>query len=451
MKRSNPTIQTSPNRGPAARGEPIIVTESQLPADRDAPAAALAGVRVLDLSRVLAGPWASQILGDLGAEVIKIEHPGKGDDTRAWGPPYLESKEDDAGGDPLSAYYLSCNRNKKSVAIDIASPEGAALIRRLARSCDIVLENFKVGGLARYGLDYESLKRENEALIYCSITGFGQTGPYAARGGYDFLIQGMSGLMSVTGQPEGTPGSEPLKVGVPVSDLFTGMYATVSILAALHHRDRTGQGQRIDCALLDTQVAVLANQGMNWLVGGQVPRRMGNGHPNVVPYRCFATGDGHIIVAVGNDGQFRALCRLLGRQDLLDDDRFANNPGRQTNRQELEAALAESIAGWDSAGLIAAMAEAGVPAGPINRIDQVFADPQIVARGLVHRLETEGGTTIPVVGFPARLSETPASYRQAPPRLGQQTAEILGDLLGLDAAELADLTARAVIQTPDLP
>ncbi|SMH37273.1 CaiB/BaiF CoA transferase family protein [Azospirillum agricola] len=425
------------------------MTQSELPADRDEAAAALAGVRVLDLSRVLAGPWASQILGDLGAEVIKIEHPGKGDDTRAWGPPYLRSAREEADSDPLSAYYLSCNRNKKSVAIDIASPDGAALVRRLARSCDIVLENFKVGGLARYGLDYESLKRENEALIYCSITGFGQTGPYAARGGYDFLIQGMSGLMSVTGQPDGTPGSEPLKVGVPVSDLFTGMYATVSMLAALRHRDRTGKGQHIDCALLDTQVAVLANQGMNWLVGGQVPRRMGNGHPNVVPYRCFATNDGHIIVAVGNDGQFRALCRLLERQDLLEDSRFADNPGRQRNRQELEAALAESIAGWTSAALTAAMAGAGVPAGPINRIDQVFADPQVAARSLVHRLETDDGTTIPVVGFPARLSQTPARYRQAPPRLGQQTADVLGELLGLSPAELDDLKARAVIQTTD--
>ena len=418
------------------------------PTIHDEPPAALAGVRVLDLSRVLAGPWASQILGDLGAEVIKVEHLGKGDDTRAWGPPYLREEE---GADPLSAYYLSCNRNKKSVAIDIASPEGAALVRRLARGCDIVLENFKVGGLARYGLDYQSLKRENESLIYCSITGFGQTGPYAPRGGYDFLIQGMSGLMSVTGQPEGTPGSEPLKVGVPVSDLFTGLYATVAVLAALRHRERTGQGQHIDCALLDTQVALLANQGMNWLVGGQVPKRLGNGHPNVVPYRCFATADGHIIVAVGNDGQFRALCTVLGRRDLLDDPRFATNPGRQVNRQELEAALAESIAGWDSAALIAALTDGGVPAGPINRIDQVFADPHIVARGLVQTLKTEGGTAVPVVGFPPRLSATPASYRNAPPRLGEQTADVLSGLLGLGAEELDALRSRAVIGAPDSP
>lgn len=411
--------------------------------------ASLAGLRVLDLSRVLAGPWASQILGDLGADVLKIEHPEKGDDTRAWGPPNLQPAPGDQSDDAPSAYYLSCNRNKRSLAIDIAKPEGAALIRRLARVSDIVLENFKVDGLSRYGLDYESLKRENPALIYCSITGFGQTGPYASRGGYDFLIQGMSGLMSVTGQPEGTPGSEPLKVGVPVSDLFTGLYATVSVLAALHHRERTGEGQHIDCALLDTQVAVLANQGMNWLVGGQVPKRLGNGHPNVVPYRCFATADGHIIVAVGNDGQFRALCRLLGREDLLGDERFANNPGRQVNRVELEAALAESMAGWASADLIAALANGGVPAGPINRIDQVFSDPQVVARGLVHQLETAGGTPVPIVGFPARLSRTPASYRRVPPRLGEQTDEVLSDLLSLAPDDIESLRACGAIGTAE--
>ncbi len=407
----------------------------------------LAGLRVLDLSRVLAGPWASQILGDLGADIIKVEHPEKGDDTRSWGPPNLRPVPGDRTDDPPSAYYLSCNRNKRSLAIDIAKPEGAALVRRLARSCDIVLENFKVGGLSRYGLDYEGLKRENPALVYCSITGFGQTGPYAPRGGYDFLIQGMSGLMSVTGHPEGAPGSEPLKVGVPVSDLFTGLYATIAVLAALRHRDRTGEGQHIDCALLDTQIAVLANQGMNWLVGGQVPKRLGNGHPNVVPYRCFATADGHIIVAVGNDGQFRALCRLLDREDLLADERFASNPGRQAHRAELEATLAESMARWTSADLIEALSGGGVPAGPINRIDQVFDDPQVVARGLVHRLETPGGTPVPIVGFPARLSRTPARYRRVPPRLGEQTDEVLSDLLDLTENELEELRAAGVIGT----
>lgn len=407
---------------------------------------ALSGLRVLDLSRVLAGPWSSQILGDLGAEIIKIEQPGKGDDTRSWGPPYLDTGTGDP--DPFSAYYLACNRNKRSVAIDIANPEGAALIRRLAQHCDVVLENFKVGGLARYGLDYASLRAENPRLVYCSITGFGQTGPYAPRGGYDFLIQGMSGLMSVTGQPDGAPGAEPLKVGVPVSDLFTGLYATVSILAALRHRDKTGQGQHIDCALLDTQVSLLANQAMNWLVGGQVPRRLGNGHPNVVPYRCFATADGHIIVAVGNDGQFRNLCRLLDRQDLLDDARFATNAGRQTNRVELEAALADSIGTWASAPLIARLAEFGVPGGPINRVDQVFADPQIQARGLVRHITMDNGADIPMVGFPAQLSATPATYRHAPPRLGGQTQTVLHDLLGLDDDAMRDLADRQIIQPP---
>lgn len=410
-----------------------------------APPSALSGIRVLDLSRVLAGPWSSQVLGDLGAEVIKVEQPGKGDDTRTWGPPYLDTGSGDP--DPFSAYYLACNRNKRSVAIDIANPEGAALIRQLARHCDVVLENFKVGGLARYGLDYPSLRAENPGLVYCSITGFGQTGPYAPRGGYDFLIQGMSGLMSVTGQPDGMPGAEPLKVGVPVSDLFTGLYATISILAALRHRERTGQGQHIDCALLDTQVSLLANQAMNWLVGGLVPTRLGNGHPNVVPYRCFATADGHVIVAVGNDGQFRSLCRLLGRQDLLDDARYASNAGRQTNRAALEATLADSIAAWPSATLIARLAEAGVPGGPINCVDQVFADPQIEARELVRRIEMDDGTNIPMVGFPAKLSATPASYRHAPPRLGGQTGQVLHDLLGMDADTVDDLSRRRIIQT----
>ncbi|TWB18422.1 crotonobetainyl-CoA:carnitine CoA-transferase CaiB-like acyl-CoA transferase [Nitrospirillum amazonense] len=422
-----------------------------MPPDDTSPTpAALAGIRVLDLSRVLAGPWAAQILGDLGADVIKIEQPGKGDDTRSWGPPYLPSRDTDA--DPFSAYYLACNRNKQSVAIDIAKPEGAALVRQLARRSHIVLENFKVGGLARYGLDYASLAAENPGLIYCSITGFGQTGPYAARGGYDFLIQGMSGLMSVTGQPDGMPGAEPLKVGVPVSDLFTGLYATVSILAALRHHERTGEGQHIDCALLDTQVALLANQGMNWLVGGQVPRRLGNGHPNVVPYRCFATRDGHIIVAVGNDGQFRALCQALDRADLAADPRYTANPGRQRHRETLEAALADSIAGWEMAPLIDHLARAGVPAGPINRVDQVFADPQIAARGLVHELAAPDGTSIPVVGFPAKLSRTPARYTLAPPRVGAQTAKVLGRILGLDPQTVDGLASRGVVQSaPETP
>lgn len=398
---------------------------------------------MLDLSRVLAGPWSSQILGDLGADVIKIEHPEGGDDTRQWGPPYMESEREP--GPPFSAYYLSCNRNKRSVAIDIAKPEGASLVRQIARKADIVIENFKVGGLARYGLDYESLRRENSALIYCSITGFGQTGPYAPRGGYDFLVQGMSGLMSITGQPDGTPGAEPLKVGVAISDLFTGLYATVAILAALNHRQRTGEGQYIDCALLDTQVSLLANQGMNWLVAGMVPGRLGNGHPTVVPYRVFKTKTGDVIVAVGNDGQFRAFCKMLERDDLLADERFANNAGRQINRVELEATLADTILGWESEAFIKAMEAHGVPGGPINQIDQVFADPHIKARGLVHELQTEAGSIIPVAGFAPQLSKTPASYRLAPPHLGQQTDEILTNFLGLGAAELAAMKAAGIV------
>ena len=406
-------------------------------------AGALSGITVLDLSRVLAGPWASQILGDLGADIIKIEHPDGGDDTRKWGPPYLKSEDEEEA--PLSAYYLACNRNKRSVAIDISKPDGAALVRRLAREADIVLENFKVGGLARYGLDYESLRRENPSLIYCSITGFGQTGPYASRGGYDFLIQGMSGLMSITGQPDGAPGAEPLKVGVAVSDLFCGLYATIAMLAALNHRQRTGEGQYIDCALLDTQVSLLANQAMNWLVGGIVPRRMGNAHPTVVPYRVFATSTGDVIVAVGNDGQFRALCKMLGRADLLADQRFATTEGRQINRVELETMLAETILAWESDAFIKAMEAHGVPGGPINRIDQIFADPHIKARGLVQELRTEAGTTIPVAGFAPILSKTPARYRAAPPHLGQQTDEVLVECLGLSATDLAALKASGIV------
>ena len=340
--------------------------------------AALSGVRVLDLSRVLAGPWAAQTLGDLGAEVIKIEQPGKGDDTRAWGPPWLI----EADGSLFSAYYLACNRNKRSVAIDIARPEGAALVRQLAMDCDVVIENFKVGGLARYGLDQASLRAANPRLVYASITGFGQDGPYAPRGGYDFLVQGMGGLMSITGAPERTPGGGPLKAGVALIDVMTGLYATIAILAALRHRDATGVGQHIDCALLDTSVAVLANQGMNWLVGGMVPQPMGNAHPNAVPYRAFAVADGHVIVTVGNDSQFRAFCALLGRDDLATDPRFVTNALRVVNRNALEAALQESLATRQRDEVLAEMAAQGVPGGPINRLDQVFADPQVIARGM---------------------------------------------------------------------
>lgn len=402
----------------------------------------LAGLKVLDLSRVLAAPWASQILGDLGAEVLKIEQPGRGDDTRTWGPPFLE----DGSDTPDAAYFLCANRNKRSVAIDFARPEGAELVRRLAQDADILVENFRTGGLAKYGLDKDSLCAANPRLIYCSITGFGHTGPYAARGGYDFLIQGMSGLMSITGRPDGVPGAGPMKVGLPVSDLFTGLYATISILAALNERARSGQGQHLDCALLDSQLAVLVNQAMNYIVGGVVPSRLGNDHPNVVPYRDFAAEDDYIIVACGNDGQFRALCRLLGLHALAEDPRFATNAGRNRDRKTLELALAKAIAPWKAADLLAAMAEAGVPGGPINTIDQVLADPQVAARGLLKPMQREDGTPVMVIGYPGQFSRTPPSYRRAPPRLGQDTAAVLAELLGLPPAEVARLQAAGVVQ-----
>lgn len=404
---------------------------------------ALAGIRVLDLSRVLAGPWSTQAMGDLGAEVIKVEQPDRGDDTRSWGPPYLE----EASGDIFSAYYLCTNRNKSSVAIDIASPEGAELVRRLARDCDVLVENFKVGGLAKYGLDYESLRAVNPGLVYCSITGFGQDGPYAKRGGYDFLIQGMGGLMSVTGPAAGSPGSEPTKTGVAVIDLFAGLYATVSILAALRHRDATGEGQYLDAALLDAAVAILANQGANWLIGQKVPRPMGNGHPNVVPYRSFPVADGDVIVAVGNDTQFRALCRVLGRADLEASPDYATNAARVANRARLEAELSLSLCDWARDELLEAFAQNGVPGGPINRVDQVFEDAQVRARGVLERHMSPGGSDLPMVRFPVRLSQTPAVIRSTPPALGAQTAQVLAEMLGCDADEIARMVARGTVAT----
>ncbi|WOK37210.1 CaiB/BaiF CoA-transferase family protein [Sphingomonas sp. C3-2] len=399
----------------------------------------LAGIRVLDLSRVLAGPWATQVLGDLGAEVLKIEQPGKGDDTRHWGPPFL----DDGSGD--AAYYLAINRNKRSLEIDIAKPEGAEIIRKLALESDIVVENFRVGGLAKYGLDYASLARLKPDLIYCSVTGFGQDGPYADRGGYDFLVQGMSGLMSVTGRPDGEPGAGPMKVGVPVADLFTGLNATIAILAALRHRDATGQGQHIDCALLDSQVAMLANQASNWLNGGVTPGRLGNDHPNVIPYRDFRTADGNVLVALGNDRQFFRFCKLIGRDDLAEDARFGSNAARAANRPALMAALEETIVHWTSAELIAAMEAEGLPGGPVNTIPQIFADPQIAARGVVQTMTRDTGVRVQVPGFPPRLSASPASYRTAPPRLGADTETVLAERLGLGAGDMESLRQAGVI------
>lgn len=394
----------------------------------------LAGIKVLDLSRVLAGPWSGQMLGDLGADVIKVEQPGQGDDTRKWGPPFL------ADGSRDSAYYLCANRNKRSVAIDLSRPEGQDLVRQLAAQADIVLENFRVGGLAKYGLDYASLKAVKPDLIYCSITGFGQTGPEKDKGGYDFLIQGMSGLMSVTGDADG----HPLKVGIPVSDLTTGLYATISILAALQHRNRTGEGQHIDLALLDAQMALLANQGSNWLNGGAEPRRMGNQHPTIVPYQDFACADGDIIIALGNDRQFRDLVHVLGLPDMAEDPRFALSADRSDNREAMFARINPAIAQWKSDELLAALEAAKLPCGKINTVPQALVQPQTVARELVQEISRDDGTPVRFVGFPAKLSASPASYRLAPPRSGQDTRAVLREVLGLDDEKI-DAMATAVV------
>ncbi|MFA9201628.1 MAG: CaiB/BaiF CoA transferase family protein [Cypionkella sp.] len=389
---------------------------------------ALDGIRVLDLSRVLAGPWSTQVRGDLGAEVIKGEQPGAGDDTRAWGPPFLPGSED-------SAYFSCANRNKRSVAVDIARTEGQDVIRRLAAVSDVVVENFRVGGLARYGLDYDDLRQVKPDLVWCSITGFGQTGPEKDRGGYDFLIQGMSGLMSVTGAADGPP----TKVGVPISDLTTGLYAAIAILAALRHRDRTGEGQRIDLALLDAQVAMMSNQAANWLNGGGEPRRLGNQHPNIVPYQVFACADGDILIATANDRQFGKLCRVLGFDALASDARFAAMRARGANRAALLAELEPAIARWAAEPLVAALNDAGVPSGRVNTVPEALTHPQIAARGLVGTLERRDGSEVRFVGFPAKLSATPASYRAAPPRAGEDTEAVLAEVLGVSSAEAARL------------
>ncbi len=403
---------------------------------------ALSHIVVLDLSRVLAGPFAAQILGDLGAEVIKIEKPGEGDETRHFGPPFVKAV-DGAKGDAV--YFLSANRNKKSVTIDFSKPEGAALVRRLARRAHVVVENFKTGTLARYGLDYESLAAENPGLVYCSLTGFGHDGPYKDKAGYDYLIQGMAGLMSVTGQPEGAPGAEPMKVGVAVSDVLTGLYATIAIQAALIHQARTGEGQAIDMALFDCQAAALVNQAMNYLAGGMVPGRLGNAHPNIVPYQVFATADGHLILAVANDGQFRRFCAAAGLGELSSDPRFATNAGRVDHREILGALLKPVFAGRGTTEWIGLLEAANVPCGPINRIDQVFADPQAVARGLRISLSHAAAGSVDLVASPLRLAKTPPEYRNAPPVLGEHTEEILRETLGISEAGLAQLRASGVI------
>jgi len=407
------------------------------------PAGALAGLRVLDLSRVLAGPWAGQLLADLGADVVKVERPGQGDDTRAWGPPWL----DDADGRATSeaAYYLSANRNKRSITVDLSQPEGQRLVRELAAQADIVIENFKVGGLEQYGLDHASLRARNPRLIYCSITGFGQTGPYAPRAGYDFLIQGMGGLMSLTGRPDNEAGEGPMKVGVALTDVMTGLYATVAVLAALSHRERTGDGQHIDMALLDVQVACLANQASNYLVGGTVPRRMGNAHPNIVPYQEFPTADGYMIIAVGNDGQFGKLCATLGHAEWARDERFTTNPQRVKHRAQLIGLLRDVTVTRGTADWVAAMEDAGVPCGPINTLDRVFDDPQVQARGLRIEMPHPLAGAVPLVANPIRLSGTPIEYRRAPPTLGQHTDEVLAQWLKLDPAAVAALKHDQIV------
>ncbi|CAB3899465.1 CaiB/BaiF CoA transferase family protein [Achromobacter piechaudii] len=389
---------------------------------------ALDGIRVLDLSRILAGPWCTQNLADLGADVIKIERPLVGDDTRAWGPPYL--KDGDGQDTSESAYYLSANRNKRSVEADMATPEGAALIRELAAVSDILVENFKVGGLAKYGLDYDSLKAINPRLIYCSVTGFGQDGPYAQRPGYDFMIQGMGGLMSITGERDDLPGGGPQKAGVAVTDIVTGMYATVAILAALQERHRSGLGQHLDIALLDSHVALLANQNSNYFNSGVAPSRAGNAHQNVVPYQVFAASDGHLIVATGNESQYRAYCRAIGVPELGDDPRFATNRLRVTNREVLIELLSAIMLQGRRDDWIDKLEAVGVPCGPINDIAQSFAHPQSQARQLRREIPHPLGVTAPVTASPLRFSDSPVVYRRAPPLLGEHTEQVLREVLG---------------------
>jgi len=404
---------------------------------------ALSHIRVLDLSRVLAGPWCAQNLADLGADVIKIERPGVGDDTRAWGPPY--ARDADGNNTTEAAYYLSANRGKRSVTVDIASAQGQALLRELVRHCDVVLENFKVGHLHRYGLDYDSLRALKPGLVYCSITGFGQDGPYAHRAGYDFLIQGMGGLMSVTGERDALPGGGPQKAGVALTDLMTGMYATVAVLAALTHRDRTGEGQHIDMALLDTQVAMLANVGSNYLNTGKPPQRWGNAHANIVPYQTFACTDGHIIVAAGNDSQYQKFVEAGGRPELAHDPCFATNPLRVQHRDTLVPLLDAMVRERSRADWVARLEAVGVPCGPINDIADVFENPQVQARGLAIDLPHPTAGTVKLVRSPMRMSATPAGSDLPPPLLGQHTEEVLQQLLGMSEADVAALRDQGVV------
>jgi formyl-CoA transferase len=404
---------------------------------------ALSHIRVLDLTRVLAGPWCAQTLADLGADVIKIERPGTGDDTRHWGPPYL--KTPDGRDTHEAAYYLCANRNKRSVTVDIATHDGQRIVRELAAQSDVVLENYKVGQLAKYGLDYASLAQIKSDLIYCSVTGFGQTGPLAERAGYDFIVQGMGGFMSVTGERDGLPGGGPQKAGVAIADLMTGMYTTVAVLAALAHRERTGVGQYIDMALLDVQVAMLANMGSNYLTSGQAPQRWGNAHQNIVPYQAFQTTDGWIILAVGNDAQFRKFVQVGGRPELAADARFATNPERVRHRDTLVPIVADIVKTRGKREWIELLEAAGVPCGPINDLAEVFDNEQVQARGMRVSVPHPSGAQAALVRNPIVMSETPPQVRTAPPLLGEHTEEVLRGILSYDEATIADLRARAVI------
>jgi formyl-CoA transferase len=398
---------------------------------------------VLDLTRVLAGPWCTQLFADLGADVIKVERPGSGDDTRAWGPPYLK----DSGGSDTSeaAYYLAANRGKRSVTIDIAKPDGQALVRKLAQKSDIIVENYKVGQLAKYGLDYASLAALDPRLVYCSITGFGQDGPHSDRPGYDFIIQGMGGFMSITGERDDLPGGGPQKAGVAVSDLMTGMYATVAILAAVAHRERSGQGQHIDMALFDTTLAMLANMNMNYLTSGKAPGRAGNAHQNIVPYQVFKASDGYVIIAVGNDAQYARFCEVAGRPGLAADPRYQRNAERVRNRAELVAEIEKIVRTRTAADWAEALDRVGVPCGPINDIAQALADPQVAARALRIDLPHPLAGRVPMVASPIKMSATPPAYQRPPPTLGEHTADVLRELAGVDANELERLRAAGVV------
>lgn len=403
---------------------------------------ALEGLKVLDLSRVLAGPWCGQILADLGADVIKVERPGAGDDTRAWGPPWMPTGSDDVRE---ASYFQSANRGKRSIAIDMASSEGQALIRALAQDSDVLIENYKAGSLRRYGLDYESLSRDNQRLVYCSITGFGQTGPRAAEPGYDFIIQSLGGLMSITGERNDREGGGPQKVGIAIADLMTGLYSTIAIQAALLARDRTGRGQHCDMALFDVQLAVLSNQAMNFLATGRVPPRYGNAHASIVPYQVFAASDGDFVVACGNDGQFRALCAVVGMDALGTDPRFARNSDRVERRDELERILSTQFAAGTVSQWVGSLGAAGVPAGAINNVAQALAEPQASARGMIVNVPHAFNPDFQIVGSPVKLSDTPASYRTPPPLLGEHSEEILRERLGLAPDVIASLLASGVV------